>query len=98
MAKFFPDFYLEVVNGVVKQYVTGVDRTLTQAPKPAVLEFPLSELEGRTFQIHVLPNDNLKLVPTTIDKDSGRCPVVIGGERCGERAGHEGKHCWGNGD
>ena len=27
-----------------------------------------------------------------------RCPVVVGGERCGGNANHTGKHDWGRGD
>lgn len=32
------------------------------------------------------------------DLDRERCPVFIGGERCGKQAGHDGKHIWANGD
>lgn len=32
------------------------------------------------------------------DQDSKRCTAMPGGERCGLRAGHEGKHVWLRGD
>lgn len=33
----------------------------------------------------------------TVDEPD-RCPIFIGGERCGKRAGHDGKHVWERGD
>lgn len=59
----------------------------------------LTPLDGRTFQVHVLPGTTmLRLYPVTLPEPDTRCPVVIGGERCGELAGHGGKHCWAGGD
>lgn len=54
-------------------------------------------VEGKTFQVHVLPDNKLRLYLVTLDHDE-RCPVIIKGERCGLKAGHEGKHMWGSGD
>lgn len=56
----------------------------------------LSLLEGKTFQAHVVSENKLRLIPVTIETDM-QCPVIVGGERCGGRAGHNGKHCWGGG-
>ncbi len=63
-------------------------------------ETTLSELEGKSFQIHVLPNGKLRLYPLSfvkpyVDLD---CPIILAGERCGKPAGHPGKHTWANGD
>ena len=66
------------------------------ASGPASLD--LQTLEGRTFQVHVLPGAKLHLYPVEIDPDLARCPVIVGGERCGGKAGHSGKHQWNNGD
>lgn len=54
-------------------------------------------LDGKTFQIHVTTSDRLTLYLVELAGD-GRCPVVIGGERCGRKAGHADKHTWLNGD
>lgn len=60
-------------------------------------------LDCKTFQVHVRPGGVLRLYPVTIEKpvpirQDTRCPVIIGGERCGCEAGHEGKHMWAGGD
>lgn len=54
-------------------------------------------LEGRLFQAHVLPGGRLRLYPVTLAHEA-RCPIIVGGERCGREAGHEGKHVWAGGD
>lgn len=63
-------------------------------------EYDPASLEGRTFQIHVRDGDRIVLYPVRIQADQAesRCPVIIGGERCGDVAGHEGKHMWLRGD
>ena len=62
----------------------------------------LAALEGRTFQLHVLPGSRLRLVSVTIAPPpmttAPVCPVILKGERCGRSAGHTGKHMWANGD
>jgi hypothetical protein len=55
-------------------------------------------LEGRTFQVHLLPDGRLRLYPVEIMGGLCRCPVLLAGERCGRVVGHEGKHCWASGD
>ncbi len=55
-------------------------------------------IDGATFQVHQVTPGVIKLYRVEIRKPDVRCPVVIAGERCGEVAGHEGKHCWGGGD
>ncbi len=62
-----------------------------------VVDADLTTLEGRLFQAHVLPGNRLRLYPVTLVHDA-RCPVVIKGERCGNVAGHVGKHDWAGGD
>lgn len=57
----------------------------------------LSDLEGKTFQIHRLSGNRIRLYPISVRHD-GQCTIMLKGERCGKAAGHEGKHCWGNGD
>ncbi len=57
----------------------------------------LTALEGKLFQVHLLSGNRLRLVPASVHVDS-RCPVMIKGERCGDIAGHTGKHCWDRGD
>lgn len=47
----------------------------------------LSALEGRTFQVHLLPGKKIRLYPVTLPESDLRCPAIIGGERCAERAG-----------
>ena len=62
-----------------------------------------AEIDGHLFQIHLLdgnllhPN-KLKLIPVKLKTDLERCPIIIGGEQCGGRPGHEGKHFWAGGD
>jgi hypothetical protein len=58
----------------------------------------LAALDGRSFQVHVMPNNRLRLYPLEIEPPDRRYTVVVGGERCGAVAGHAGKHCWGGGD
>ncbi len=58
----------------------------------------LAKLEGRTFQVHVIGTSMLRFYPVELEPPDTRCPVLIGGERCGERVGHAGKHCWRGGD
>lgn len=63
----------------------------------------LSLLEGRSFQVHVLPDQRLRLVPIRVCITSlvflpPQCPVELKGEQCGKKWGHEGKHVWANGD
>lgn len=83
---------------------TEVSRSLilTLAELPA----DMSALDGKTFQVHLLPSIasaigeqpmRLRLYPVTITVDT-RCPVIVGGERCGRKVGHDGKHMWGGGD
>ena len=60
-------------------------------------ELDAGYLEGKTFQIHVLPGNKLLLYPVTLPA-GGRCPVIVKDEQCGKQAGHEGKHMWLNGD
>lgn len=69
---------------------TSIILKLTEPADPA--------LEGRTFQVHLLPDGRLRLYPVTLLEAPCRCPVIVGGEQCGEQQGHEGKHCWSNGD
>jgi len=57
-----------------------------------------AELDGLTFQAHAFGEGQVRLFPVTIDPDARRCPVVVGGERCGKQAGHEGRHQWAGGD
>lgn len=57
----------------------------------------ISSMDNKTFQVHV-KDDRLVLYEVKLPKPDTRCPVIIHGERCGEKAGHEGKHCWGGGD
>lgn len=56
------------------------------------------DLEGRTFQVHLLPGDRLRLYPVEISREAMRCPAVVGGERCCLTVGHFGKHRWAGGD
>ncbi len=56
------------------------------------------ELDGKMFQVHILPGNRLRLYPVEILPPDSRCPVKVGGERCGLAADHAGKHCWANGD
>lgn len=59
----------------------------------------LKELDCKLFQVHVMPDNRIKLIPVTLITDRyTKCPVIVQGERCGCNAGHEGKHMWGNGD
>lgn len=55
------------------------------------------ELDERTFQVHVISDTRIRLVPVKMAGDT-RCPVVVAGERCGRESGHVGKHMWANGD
>lgn len=57
----------------------------------------IEDLQGSTFQVTVLPNNQIQLHRVSIVNDL-RCPVVIGGERCGLSANHEGRHIWSGGD
>jgi hypothetical protein len=57
-----------------------------------------SSLDGQTFQIHVVAPHVIRLYAVTLLPPDGRCPVVIAGERCGDRLGHAGKHTWQGGD
>lgn len=68
---------------------------LTTGETPAAL----APLDGRTFQVHVLEGTSmLRLYPVELEPPDTRCPVIVHGERCGERVGHAGKHCWAGGD
>lgn len=58
----------------------------------------LAELENKTFQIHILPDRKLRLYLVEFIPQSTRCPVIVGGEQCGEERGHAGKHMWAGGD
>jgi hypothetical protein len=49
-------------------------------------------VNNKTFQVHVKSPTEILLYLVEIDKDSARCPVIVGGERCGNKVGHEGKH------
>lgn len=60
-------------------------------------EGPPPQLEGKTFQAHVLPGNRVRLYEVKI-MSLRRCPVIIHGERCGLDAGHECKHMWAGGD
>lgn len=53
------------------------------------------DIEGKTFQIHFLPNNRISLCEVKI---ANVCPVIIHGEACGKPCGHEGKHMWSGGD
>ena len=74
--------------------------------RPVVLtvQEPVADLDGETFQLHVLPGGRVRLSPVTVAPLylAPCCPVVVGGERCGLPWGHEGehegKHQWSNGD
>ena len=57
----------------------------------------IPDIEGKNFQVHLLPNNCIRLYSVTLLHDD-RCPIIVNGERCGERVGHEGKHCWAGGD
>lgn len=48
-------------------------------------------LDGKTFQIHVKGPNTLLLYPIEVVVDT-RCPIIVGGERCGDKVGHTGKH------
>jgi hypothetical protein len=61
---------------------------------PALAEM----LAGRSFQVNHLGGARVELRPLKLEPAGTRCPVVIGGERCGLSQGHEGKHMWGRGD
>ena len=55
-------------------------------------------VEGGTFQIHrIVGSCAVMLYPVTTHNDD-RCPFILAGERCGRKLGHDGKHCWANGD
>ena len=56
-----------------------------------------SQIDGKTFQVHILHDNRIRLVVVEFSVDS-RCPVIIGGERCGQSVGHQGKHWWAGGD
>lgn len=59
----------------------------------------LAQLDNKTFQIHVLPDGKLRLYSVILDvQKPSPCPIIIGGEKCGLSAGHEGKHMWAGGD
>lgn len=60
----------------------------------------LKLLQDGSFQVSVMSGGRLRLTALTVTKvkEKGRCPVVLGGERCGDKVGHEGKHVWGRGD
>lgn len=66
---------------------------LTLAPGQDV-----SNLDGKTFQVHILPDGRMRLALVTLIRPDDRCPVIVGGERCGCRPGHAGKHMWAGGD
>lgn len=55
-------------------------------------------LDNKTFQVDIISPTKIRLTPVRMTSDLGRCPVVVGGEQCGCRAGHEGRHMWGSGD
>ena len=55
-------------------------------------------IEEGLFQAHLLPGNRLKLIPVKLKTDLERCPIILGGERCGGKAGHSGKHFWAGGD
>ena len=57
-----------------------------------------AELDGKTYQAHFNGGNMLRLTPVEIRKKNKQCPVILGGERCGGRAGHDGKHFWARGD
>ncbi len=56
-----------------------------------------AELDGRLFQVYLLPDGRVQLSPVMLCVDE-RCPVILKGERCGGTAGHEGRHYWAGGD
>ena len=69
-----------------------INLTLSSMISP---EFP--EIDGGLFQAH-LSGNKLKLIPVKLRVPSERCQVIIGGEQCGGKAGHSGKHFWSRGD
>lgn len=54
-------------------------------------------LNDGSFQIHVRNGKATFYRLRTVNADT-RCPVIVNGGRCGEPAGHTGKHCWAGGD
>lgn len=74
---------------------------MSQAIILTVTDYPdLTILDGCTFQVRVLPGGRiqLRLIELIAPVINYRCPVIISGEQCGGRAGHDGKHYWANGD
>jgi hypothetical protein len=69
--------------------------------KPIILQVRTEpdreQLDGKLFQVDVLPDFRIKLSPVSVRADQ-RCQVVINGERCSGAAGHTGKHFWAGGD
>lgn len=63
-----------------------------------ILPEDLKDLDGKTFQVHVYDHSKICLVSVRLIDERPRCPVIVGGEQCGMKAGHEGKHMWANGD
>lgn len=58
----------------------------------------LDELDGKTYQVAVLPDGKLKLYEVNLCCEARRCPIIVGNERCGQLEGHPGKHGWAGGD
>lgn len=56
------------------------------------------DLHDRTFQVHHVTGNTFSLYEVVLTPPDTQCPVVIYGERCGCKAGHEGKHMWADGD
>ena len=57
------------------------------------------KLNEGLFQVHVIDEHRIKLIPVRLFKwHQPHCPVIIGGEACGEPSGHAGKHRWASGD
>ena len=81
-------------NMVAEEPMTAGEINLTLASMISP-EFP--EIDGGLFQAH-LSGNKLKLIPVKLRVPSDRCQVIIGGEQCGGKAGHSGKHFWAGGD
>ena len=64
-----------------------------------VIDSDLTGLDGKTFQIHVSLTGSNQVTLYSVELPKGdRCPVILHGEQCCERVGHEGKHRWESGD
>ena len=57
-----------------------------------------AKLDNGTWQVHVVGPGLLRFYRVKIQPVDTQCPVVLGGEQCYHRSGHEGRHMWGRGD